>query len=178
MSVTVATDIGSYCEPVVETNGSTWPDAGQRLLHELSMARSRYALIDAGPKAADQLIDSLAGALDLSVVYLGAALAACELVPTTAEVDAACSSATILTDLDLLLWPTLGIPILPLLEALARRRPVIAVWPGEIIGHRARYSIPGRPDHHDRRLTDVVVLRPRTARFPDEVPYQIERIAP
>lgn len=174
----MTTGIGSYCEPVVEMNGSTWPDAGQQLLHELSSARARYALIDAVPKAADQLIDCLVGAFDLPVVHLGAALADRESVPTAAEVDAACASATILADLDLLLWPALSVPILPFLGALARRRSIIAVWPGEITGHRARYSIPGRPDHHDRRLADVVVLRPRAARFPDEVPYQIERIAP
>jgi hypothetical protein len=50
------------------------------------------------------------------------------------------------------------------------------VWPGEIVDRRARYSAPGHPDHYDQRLADVVVLRPRTTRFPDEVPYEIERV--
>jgi len=50
------------------------------------------------------------------------------------------------------------------------------VWRGDITNNRARYSAPGRPDHYDERLADVVVLRPRITRFPDEVPYDIERI--
>ena len=42
-----------------------------------------------------------------------------------------------------------------------RQRPTIAVWPGDISGGRATYSAPGRPDHHDIPLRDVIVLRPR-----------------
>jgi hypothetical protein len=95
--------------------------------------------------------------------------------PTVADIDAACGDATILADLDLMLWPALHIPLLPFLAARSRRRPTVAVWPGEIINGRAIYSAPGRPDHHDAALRAVIALRPRSTRFPDEVPYRIER---
>lgn len=160
-------------------NGATWPEAGQHLLDEMSSSRGRFALIAGQPGATHQLVERLATDLNLSVLHLGRALAdRYEQPPTLAEVEAACDSPTILTDLDVLLWPALGIPVLPLLASSARRRPVIAVWLGEITGRRARYSSPGRPDHHDARLSDVLLLRPRATRFPDEVPYEIERIAP
>lgn len=167
----------SYCERMRETNGATWPEAGQQLLAELAASRDRYALIGVDPSHADRLVNRLSTDLDLSVGHLGLTLADHDHPPTAAEVEAACVPATILTDLDLLLWPALGVPVLSFLRTLARRRPVIAVWPGEIADQRARYSAPGRPDHHDQRLSDVVVLHPRTTRFPDEVPYEIERIA-
>jgi len=167
----------SYAERMGETNGGSWPEAGQQLLAELTGGRDRYALIAADRFPADRLVDRLSSDLDLSVRRLGLALADIHDVPTASDAEDACAHATILTDLDLLLWPALGVPVLSFLRTLARRRPVIAVWPGEIAQKRARYSAPGRPDHHDQRLSDVVVLHPRTTRFPDEVPYEIERIA-
>jgi hypothetical protein len=169
--------IASYCEQMVRAEGPTWPEAGQQLLVELALSRQGCALIAAEPAAADVLVDRLAKDLTLGVVRVGAALAGRDRPPTAADVEVACGSATILSDIDLLLWPALGIPVLGFLTALARRRPIIAVWPGEITDQRARYSALGRPDYYERRLTDVVVLRPRVARFPDEVPYEIERIA-
>ncbi len=157
--------------------GKPWPDAGQSLFNELQTSRNRFALIGGERDATDSLVGRLANDLALTVVHLGAALADQSKPPTGRDVEAAAGSASVLADLDLLLWPALGVPLLPFLTILARRRPVIAVWPGEINSGRARYSTPGRPDHHDERLTDVVVLRPRNTRFPDEVPYDIERIA-
>ncbi len=165
--------IEAWCEML----GKPWPDAGQSLLNELQASRERFALIAGELEAADSLVDRLATDLSLTVVHLGAALADQSTPPTITNVEAAAGSASILADLDLLLWPTLGIPLLPFLRMLARRRPVIAVWPGEISRGRVRYSASGRPDHYDERLTDVVVLQPRNRRFPDEVPYEIERIA-
>lgn len=177
MTLTASVETGSYCEPMMGSVDATWPAAGLQLLAELAAARGRYVLVEAVADAADHLCERLAIGLDLQIVRLGAALSGAEQPPTAGDVEAACGSATILSDLDVLLWPALGVPALPFLATRARRRPVIAVWPGVITGGRARYSSPGRPDHHDARLSDVVVLRPRTTRFPDEVPYQIERIA-
>ncbi len=177
MSFTATVEIRSYCGSVVVVDNATWPEAGQQLLGELKVGRGRLALIEAKASAADRLVDRLSVDLDLQVARVGVVLAARDHPPTAAEVEAACMSATILTDLDVFLWPALGIPLLPLLAGIARYHAVIAVWPGEITDSRARYSTPGRPDYHDSRLTDVVVLHPRTTRFPDEVPYEIERIA-
>jgi hypothetical protein len=41
----------------------------------------------------------------------------------------------------------------------------------------ARYSEPGRADHFSRKLEDAVILRARSTAYPDEVPYEIERVA-
>lgn len=112
------------------------------------------------------------------MVRLGLALADRRQPPSMADIESACGDATVVTDLDALLWPEMHVSPLQLLSLLARRRPTIAVWPGEISGVRASYSVPGRPDHHDILLRDVVVLRPRATRFPDEVPFMIERILP
>lgn len=177
MSAEATVEIRSYCEPMAGENGGTWPDAGRRLLEELAASRGIYALIAGEYSAVDRLVDRLADDLDLQVARIGADLAARGRRPTVADVEAACASATILIDLDALLWPDLGAPILPLLAALARHRPIIAAWPGVIVDRRARYSLQGRPDHHDARLTKVMAIRPRMTRFPDEVPYEIERIA-
>ena len=177
MIAPAAVELRSYCGSMVVANEATWPEAGYQLLDELETARGRVALIAAGASAADWLLDRLAGDLDLQVVLVGFVLSTLDHPPSAMEVEAACSSATILSDLDVLLWPALGVPLLPFLNSMARRRALIAVWPGEIADGRARYSAPGRPDYHDSRLTDVVVLRPRTTRFPDEMPYEIERIA-
>jgi hypothetical protein len=174
-----AVTFASYCEPVVAADAMPWPQAGRQLLADLAASRDSYALIAAGADAADadRLVERLSADLGLVVAHLGAALAGSEHPPTVAQVEAACAAATVLADLDVLLWPALAVPVLPFLTALARRRPIIAVWPGGIADCRARYSTPGRPDYYDQRLADVVVLHPRTARFPDEVPYEIERIA-
>lgn len=177
MTPAATVEMDSYCEPVLGAKDVPWPEAGRQLLDELSRGRGCFALVASEMGASDRLVDRMAGDLELNVVRLGAALSSRDRPPTADEVEAACASVTILQDLDVLLWPALGIPVWPLLVAISRRRPVIAVWPGEITEDRARYSSPGRPDHHDARLSDVVVLRPRTTRFPDEVPYEIERIA-
>jgi hypothetical protein len=177
VSFTATVEIRSYCGSVVVADEATWPKAGQQLLGELKVGRGRLALIAGEASAADRLVDRLSSDLELHVARVGAVLAARDHPPTATDVEAVCVSATILTDLDVFLWPELGIPLLPLLAGIARHHAVIAVWPGDITYNRARYSTPGRPDYHDSRLTDVVVLRPRTTPFPDEVPYEIERIA-
>lgn len=174
----IAVTIAEYRKPPVCANSASWPKAGWGLLAELASARDRYALIAAEGDRADRLVERLSTDLDLTVVHLGAALADSQGPPSSGQVEAACTDAGVLTDLDVLLWPALGIPILSFLANQARRRAIIAVWPGEIADRRARYSSPGRPDHYDQRLSDVVLLRPRTVRFPDEVPYDIERITP
>jgi hypothetical protein len=155
-----------------------WPDAGQALFEELSTARGRFALITAAPSAADDVVARLRDDLGAGVVSLGRAVAVSRQPPSTDELDIACGDATVITDIDLLLWPALRVPVVPFLAARSRRRPTVAVWPGVITAGRATYSSPGRPDHHDIALRDVIVLRPRPTRFPDEVPFNIERILP
>lgn len=153
-----------------------WPAAGTRLLNELRAGR-RPALIAAPQPAAEALALRLTVDLDLVAVSLGPILAARPDAPTGDGITPALANATVLTRLDVALWPDLGIDLLALLRQRARLRPTIAIWPGEITHGRATYSQPGRPDHVDRTVTDVLLLRPAPTTFPDEVPYTVERIA-
>lgn len=167
----------SYGGVVADHGTDLWPSAGFALLDELDAARGRVALIAAESLAeADGLVDRLRTDLGLGVVRLGRALAARPQPPSVTDVESACGDATVITDLDVLLWPDMNTAPLQLLTARARQRPTIAVWPGHISGVRATFSASGRPDHHDIPLRDNVVLRPRGTRFPDEVPFTIERI--
>lgn len=167
----------SYGGGVADHDIDMWPTAGFALLDELESARGRVALISAASLAeADGLVDRLQTDLGLGVVRLGRALADRQQPPSITDVEFACGEATVITDLDVLLWPDMNTPPLRLLAVRARQRPTIAVWPGQISGVRATHSASGRPDHHDVPLRDTVVLRPRSTRFPDEVPFTIERI--
>lgn len=177
VSVSLARD--PYAEMAMRANSDFWPDAGRALLDELAASRDRFALVNTKSEVeADVLIHRLAVDLDLPLLHLGRALEGRRTPPTTTDVEVSIGRSTIVTDLDLLFWPECGIPVLPLLTTIARRQPLIAVWPGEISAGRARYSSPGRPDHLDELLNDVLALCPRSTRFPDEVPYDIERITP
>lgn len=179
MSAAATLDHVPYGEGVADHGIDVWPKAGHALIDELRAARGRVALISAaGPDEADDLVGRLTTDLALDVVRLGLALADRPQPPSPADVESACGAATVVTDLDVLMWPEIQVSPLQLLIALARRRPTIGVWPGDISGVRASYSAPGRPDRHDIALRDAVVLHPRGTRFPDEVPFTIERILP
>jgi hypothetical protein len=153
-----------------------WPTAGHALLDELTRAPGRVALIAGDAAEVDGLVHRLGSDLAIGAVSVGSALADRPQRPTATDIDTACGDATILSDLDLMLWPALHVPLLSFIASRSRRWPTITVWPGDIVNRRATYSAPGRPDHHDAALHDVIVLRPRPTRFPDEVPYRIERI--
>lgn len=168
----------SYRSQAMGEDEGRWPEAGRALLDELRACPGRLALIAGVPADVDGLVGQLVADLGLTSVRLGLALADRCTPPTLGEVEATVGRATVLADLDLLLWPDLAIAPLAFLSNLARHRPTIAAWPGEIAGGRARYSRPGRPDYHDRGLRDAAILRPVPTRFPDELPYTLERIAP
>jgi hypothetical protein len=165
-----------YGDDVADYGRDRWPAAGHALLDELAAARGRVALIAAAPADADAIVERLRTDLGVDVVRLGRALADGPQPPSLAYVESACGGATVIADLDILLWPEMNMAPLQLLAARARRRPTVAVWPGHVSGVRATYSAPGRPDHHDIALRDAVILRHRGTRFPDEVPFTIERI--
>lgn len=82
----------------------------------------------------------------------------------------------LLDHLEILFWPAVPVDPLLLLGVLARRHPLVAAWPGEIEGRRARFSEPGRPDYYDQLLLpSAIVLRAVATSFPDELPYEVER---
>ena len=114
--------------------------------------------------------------LSLSAASVGRLLADRSQAPSPSDVEALLAEFHVLYDLDVLMWPALKVSVESLFRSLARRGPRIWVWPGTIEGGHARYGISGRPDYHDVRLSDTIVLRPLARRFPDEVPYAVERI--
>jgi len=164
-----------YGVAVADDGNDEWPAAGHAILDELK-ARGRMALIAAAPADADALVERLRTDLGVGVLRLGRALADTPQPPSVSDVESWCGDATVIADLDVLLWPEMNMTPLHLLATRARRRATIGVWPGDVSGGRARYGTPGRPDHHDIPLRDTVILRPRPTRFPDEVPLTIERI--
>jgi hypothetical protein len=84
----------------------------------------------------------------------------------------------ILFDIEAICWqPWLQIEPGRFLRTLARRSGVIAVWPGLVETGSASFSTPGRPDHVTFSATGFSVLRVVHTRFPDEVPFTIERIS-
>lgn len=168
-----------YGDEVIQDHSDSWPLAGQRLVDELAASRGVFAIVAAGSMASsDHLVDRFRTDLGLAVARLGGALAHPSQPPSLAEIEAACGTATVIADIDVLMWPAVQVSPLQLLSGLARRRPTIAVWPGDVRGGRATYSAPGRPDYHDIALRGVSVLRPRDTRFPDEIPFTIERVNP
>lgn len=176
MSLATHPGLAFYGETMAE-GVEGWPAEGHELLDELARAPGRVALIAGDATEVDALVRRLVTDLAVGVVSVGGALAEHPQPPTAGDIDVAAGDATLLVDLDLMLWPSLHVPLLPFVASRRRRRPTIAVWPGDISNGRATYSTPGRPDHHDAALRDAIVLRPRPTRFPDEVPYRIERIS-
>ncbi len=84
----------------------------------------------------------------------------------------------LLFDLESLCWDReLGLDVLRFLRLHARESGVVALWPGRITGRIATFSAPGRRDYVRLALGELSVLRPVRTRFPDEVPFAIERIA-
>jgi hypothetical protein len=136
----------------------------------------RLALAPVAPGIDDSLA-ALARVLDTTVSRVGTTLTAGERPTCLDDIEARLAGNSVLTDLDILFWqPLLRIDVLRLLTGLARHRPIVAAWPGQIEGDRASYSRLGRRDHFEGRLTDVVILRPRPRRFPDQMPFDVEHI--
>ncbi|MCY3923939.1 MAG: hypothetical protein OXG52_00285 [bacterium] len=82
----------------------------------------------------------------------------------------------LLYDLEALCWePWLLVDLRRFLQLLSRKAGVIALWPGRVGDAVASFSEPGRRDHVRVELAGLSVLRPVPTRFPDEVPFEIER---
>jgi hypothetical protein len=85
--------------------------------------------------------------------------------------------SSLLFDLEAFCWqPWLNADPLRFLRSLARDRGVIAVWPGTARNGVASFSAMGRSDYVSFNSTGLSILRPVPTRFPDEVPFTLERI--
>ncbi|WP_419922691.1 hypothetical protein [Candidatus Poriferisodalis sp.] len=93
------------------------------------------------------------------------------------ELRSRLSGHPLLYDLEALFWVAwLRIDPVRYLHHHARKSGVIALWPGRVSGNVATFSNLGRRDHLRTELSDLSVLRPLPTRFPDDVPFEIERI--
>jgi hypothetical protein len=153
-----------------------WPGAGRALMAELAGVPGRLCLICGNDGTA--LGERLAADIGLKLGSVGAIFANLEEPPETGRLPSLLAGYDVLIDWEVVFWPDLAVSPVGLLRLLARRQPLVAIWPGEITGGRAIYSRPGRPDHLEASLSDVIVLRPCPTRFPDEIPYSMERIVP
>ena len=87
------------------------------------------------------------------------------------------AGCSLLFDLEALCWsPWLGVDVLRFLRLHARKGGVVALWPGRIRERVATFSVQGRNDYVRVDVGGVSVLRPVPTCFPDEVPFEIERI--
>lgn len=163
----------AYREDVVD-DAETWPQVGLDLIDNL--AQTGYVGLITGPlDEVPQLVRRLTDDLGISSVSVGQTLCDRPSPPTLNQIEASLRGATILDDIDLLFAPALHTNVLSFLSMRGKRQPTIAVWPGEISNRRASYSVPPRPDHQAAALTAAVIIRPTPTRFPDEVPFEIER---
>lgn len=156
---------------------SRWPDDGERLVALLRANPGRIALVSGVDADVQQLVSAFSDVLGADAMSVSRVFS--ERLPQTPDaVNAALLGRPLLADLDILFWkPWLSLDPVRILEQQARRSPVVAVWPGMVIGGTATYSAPGRSDYYTSRLADAVVLRARARRYPDEVPYTTEWIS-
>jgi hypothetical protein len=146
--------------------------------HELDAMSlpDRVALIDGERPAGRALLSTLAAAFDVVPRSVSEAGLTPSPARTSNELLERLGDSSFLYDLQSLCWqPWLQIDALRFLRAHARRRGVVALWPGRISAGAATFSAPGRHDHVSFDLSGLSVLRPLITQFPDEVPFAIER---
>ena len=153
-----------------------WLNRGNREAIELSRPGS-VGLV-AGNRA-----DGLEVLHELGRVFGSAPVSLTEVVLSDApirrweELTERLAHCPLLFDLETLCWDRgLGIDPLRLLHLHARKLGVVALWPGRVTERIATFSAPGRRDHQRFVLAGLSVLRPVATRFPDEVPFEVERI--
>lgn len=145
------------------------------LAAELSTSPGRFGLVHRGP-AAEGAIAELEHELNTTCCSVGATLARLSEPPSVQEIEQLFRPTPFLVDIEILFAPELAVDPLALLRRLSRiSGPKLALWPGSLAAGRARFSEMQRPDHYDRPLEDVLILRPLPRTFPDEPRFEIER---
>jgi hypothetical protein len=145
------------------------------LVAELSSSPGRFGLIEDGP-GVEEVLAELEATLGSTRASVGASLTVLPEPPLLTQIEAMLGSASLFVEIEILFAPELAVDPVMLLRHLARiRSPRVALWPGSLEGGRARYSEARRPDHYDRPIDDVIILRPVLRAFPDEPCFAIER---
>jgi hypothetical protein len=171
-----------HCQPTAGMQGGQvtrglWPVVGKALIREFSSVTGRCGLVvGAGKRAVTQQVARLDGSVATSV---GQVITSGPRVTSSEQVRRKLDAGHYLVDLDVLFWrPWLELDPLLLLRSLARSASRVVAWPGEVEAGTAYYSEPGRRDYFVAVLRDVVILRSRPVYYPDEPPFEIERIPP
>ncbi len=153
-----------------------WPNAGVELIRELRAHRGRLCFIQRNENTYP-VTTMFARLLCCEPFRVGLALTETEPPLSAGAVRDRLLGQRLLVDLDVLFWqPWLALEPLALVRELAHRDPpMIVEWPGDLSDAFATYSEVGRLDRFQSVLEDAVVLRPRVALFPDEIPYKLER---
>ena len=153
-----------------------WLDQAAREIEGLS--RPEAVGLIAGDRA-----DGLAVLHELARVFGAAPVSITEVALSGApycrweELAERLAGCPLLYDLEALCWDREpGLDLLRFLRLHARECGVVVLWPGRIAERVATFSAPGRRDHVRVVLTGLSVLRSVPTRFPDEVPFEIERI--
>jgi hypothetical protein len=100
-------------------------------------------------------------------------------IPATSVDDVAkrLKGRSLLFDLEAICWsPWLRLDLLRFLRLHARNHGVISAWPGHRVGRALTFSQPGRPDYVNFDARGLALLHPTKTRFPDELPFTLERI--
>lgn len=135
------------------------------------------SLVVAGRISGRRVLEALGAVLGAEPTSITQRALTAPLPRTSAELLDRIADAPLLFDVEALCWqPWLHIDPFKFLRMHARRRGVIALWPGAVVRRTASFSEPGRRDYISAELRDVMVLRPVATRFPDEVPFTSERI--
>lgn len=117
-----------------------------RAVSEVPVSVTELALSDPSPRSEQELLDRLA-------------------------------NYRLLYDLETLCWsPWLQIDPIRFLRRHSRGHGVVAVWPGTVNTRAVAFSLPGRADYVHADPSGLTVLHPVPTQFPDEVPFEFERI--
>jgi hypothetical protein len=152
-----------------------WAGNAWALREELATNPGRLALLEGGD-VAYEVAEEIALAWGTGTTPVGRLLTASEHPPGPQQIVDQLIDGSIFSDLEILFGPELQLSPVFLFRQLARSGPRVFLWPGEIDSKTARFSRPGRRDHYEAGISDTVILRARRRRFPDETPYEIERV--
>lgn len=132
-----------------------------------------------GPRqSALDLLRTLGEALSIEPVSLTEVALAEIPVESAQELMDRLADPNVLFDLETICWsPWLRLDPLRFLRQCARRHGVLALWPGSVTGRVVTFGAPDRRDYVNGNGEGLSVLRLVPTRFPDEVPFVIERIS-
>ena len=143
-----------------------------------SLSRPESVGLIAGDRAAGlAVLEELGGVLGVDPVSVTEVGVTRTPVRNWQELLERLDGCSLLFDLEALCWrPWLRVDVLRFLRLHARKCGVVALWPGRVTARVATFAVPGRTDYMRDEVTGISVLRPVLTCFPDEVPFEIERI--